>query len=74
MYCCVFIKFLQERIVAVQNSNIRDLSCWKVRGPIVLEICPTPNPTLSLPDNVDKRKTDVFIDVTVLFELLYMQI
>ncbi len=35
-YCCVFITFLQVRIAAVQNSNIRGpslkmnaLSCWK---------------------------------------------
>ncbi len=26
---------------------------------IVLEICPTPNPTLNLPDSVDKCKTDI---------------
>ncbi len=25
----------------------------------MLEICPTPNPTLNLPDSVDKRKTDI---------------
>ncbi len=36
---------------------------------IVLEICPTPNPTLNLSDSVDKCKTDI-----VLFELPYMQI
>ncbi len=35
-YCCVYIKLLQEHIVAVQNSNIWGpllkidvLSCWK---------------------------------------------
>ncbi len=26
---------------------------------ILLEICPTPNPTLNLPDSVDKCKTDI---------------
>ncbi len=25
----------------------------------MLEICPTPNPTLNLPDSVDKCKTDI---------------
>ncbi len=43
----------------------------------MLEICPTPNPTLNLPDSVDKCKTDIkthFFDATVLFELPYMQI
>ncbi len=56
-YCCVIIKLLQERIVAVQNSNIWGpllkiyvLSCW---------ICPTPNPTLNRPDSVNKCKTDM---------------
>ncbi len=53
MYCCVYTTLLQERIAAVQNSNIRGLSL-KV---IVLEICPTPNPTLNLPDSVNKCKT-----------------
>ncbi len=36
----------------------------------MLEICPTPNPTLNLPDSVNKRKTDiknVFVDETVPF-------
>ncbi len=44
---------------------------------IVLEICPTPNTTLNIPDSVEKCKTDkkiVFVDATVPFELPYMQI
>ncbi len=43
----------------------------------MLEICPTPNPTLNLPDSVDKCKTDIkkaFVDATVSFELPYMHI
>ncbi len=43
----------------------------------MLEICPTPNPTLNLPDSVNKYKTDkknLFVDATVPFQLLYMQI
>ncbi len=39
---------------------------------IMLEICPTPNPTLNLPDRVDKCKTyykNVFVEATVPFEL-----
>ncbi len=40
----------------------------------MLEICPTPNPTLNLPDSVNKCKTEnVFVDATVPFELPYMQ-
>ncbi len=40
-------------------------------------ICPTPNPTLNLPDSVNKCKTDkknVFVDATLPFQLPYMQI
>ncbi len=43
----------------------------------MLEICPTPNPTLNLPNSDDKCKTDIknaFVDATVEFELPYMQI
>ncbi len=42
---------------------------------IVLEICPTPNPTLNLTDSVNKCKTDtknLFVDATMLFVLPYM--
>ncbi len=46
--------------------------------PIVLELCPTPNPSLNLPDSVNKCKTDVktylLMHATMLYELLYMQI
>ncbi len=31
----------------------------KTNALFVLEICPTPNPTLNLPDRVDKSKTDI---------------
>ncbi len=57
-YCSVFIKLLQERIASVQNSNIQGLSL-KVNALIMLEISPTPNPSLNLPDSVDKCKTDI---------------
>ncbi len=70
--CCVFITLLQVHIVAVQNSNIRDLSI-KVNA----LSCPTPNPTLNLPDSVNKCKTDIntyFLNATVSFQLPYMQI
>ncbi len=43
----------------------------------MLEICPTPNPALSLPDSVNKFKTDiknVFVYATVSFQFPYMQI
>ncbi len=43
----------------------------------MLEICPTPNPTLNLPDSVNKCKTDIkniFFNATVSFQLPYMQI
>ncbi len=53
-YCCVFITLLQKRIAAVQNSNIRGLSL-KVNA----LSCPTPNPTLKLPDCGKKCKTDI---------------
>ncbi len=49
-YFCVFITLL----TAVQNSNIWDLSL-KVNA----LSCPTPNPTLNLPDSVNKCKTDI---------------
>ncbi len=55
-YCCVFITLLQKRIAAVQNSNVRGLSL-KVNA--LSLICPTPNPTLNLPDSVKKGKTDI---------------
>ncbi len=45
---------LQKRIAAVQNSNIRGLSL-KVNA----LSCPTPKPTLNLPDSVNKCKTDL---------------
>ncbi len=53
-FCCVFITLLQKRIAAVQNSNIRGLSL-KVNALLF----PTSNPTLNLPDSVNKRKTDI---------------
>ncbi len=62
-YIAVFITLLQKRIAAVQNSNVE----------IVLEICSTPNPTLNLPDSVNKCK-NVLVDATVSFQLPYMQI
>ncbi len=61
-YCCVFIMLLQVRIAVFL------LRCFEFKYPgtiaknecsIVLEICPTPNPTLNLPDSVDKCKTDI---------------
>ncbi len=52
--CCVFITLLQKRIAAVQNSNIRGLSL-KVNA----LSCPTPIPSLNLPDSVNKCKTDI---------------
>ncbi len=46
--------------------------------PIVLELCPTPYPTLNLPDSVDKCKNDIktylLMHATMLYELPYMQI
>ncbi len=53
-----FITLLQERIAADQNSNIQGPSL-KSECSIVLEICPTPNPTLNLPNSVDKCKTEI---------------
>ncbi len=53
-YCCVFITLLQKRIAAVQNENIPGLTL-KVNA----LSCPTPNPTLNLPDSVEKFKTDI---------------
>ncbi len=44
---------------------------------IVLEICPSTNPTLNLPNSVNKCKTDMknlFVNATVQFQLTYMQI
>ncbi len=36
---------------------------------------PTPNPTINLPDSVNKCKTkNVFVDATMLFQLPHMQI
>jgi len=74
-YRCVFIMLLQERIAAVQNSNIRGLSL-KVNA----LSCPTPNSTPNLPDSVNKCKTDIktyllmqpchFIFLICRFELL----
>ncbi len=50
----------------VQSSNIPKIppppqkNALKVNAlSIVLEICPTPNPTLNLPDTVNKCKTDI---------------
>ncbi len=40
----------------------------------MLEICPTPNPTLNLPDSVykcKKRYKNLFVDTTMLFEFPY---
>ncbi len=68
-YCCVFITLLQKRIVAVQNSNIRGLSL-KVNA----LSCPTPNPTLNLPDSVNKGKTYIKRYLLMPFQLPYMQI
>ncbi len=53
-YCCAFITSLQARIATFHNSNIRGLSL-KVKA----LSCPTPNPTLNLPDSVNKCKTDI---------------
>ncbi len=53
-YCCVFITLLQKQIAAIQNSNIRTLFL-KVNA---LSF-PRPNPTLNLPDSVNKCKTDL---------------
>ncbi len=42
---------------------------------IVLEICPTPNPTLNLPDSkqIQILYKNVFVDATVPFQLSYME-
>ncbi len=42
----------------------------------MLEICPTPNPTLNLLDSVNMHNwyKNVFVDATVPFQLPYMQI
>ncbi len=55
-YCCVFITLLYVRIAAefkYPGTVIKNVCS------IVLEICPTPNPTLNLPDSVNKCKTDI---------------
>ncbi len=42
----------------------------------MLEICPTPNTTLNIPDSVNKLQSwykNVFVDATVSFQLPYMQ-
>ncbi len=55
-YCCVFIKLLQERIAAVQNSNIQGPLKWMLYR---VGNMPNTNTTLNLPDSVDKCKTDI---------------
>ncbi len=41
----------------------------------MLEICPTPNPTLNLPDSkqIQILYKNVFVDATVPFQLSYME-
>ncbi len=53
-YCCVCITLLQKRIAAVQNSNI-----WGLSLKVNALLFPTSNPTLNLPDSVNKCKTDI---------------
>ncbi len=53
-YCCVFIALLQKRIAVVWNSNI-----WGLFLKVNALSCLTPNPTLNLPDSVNKCKTDI---------------
>ncbi len=67
-----FYRCYRNCIAAVQNSNIRGLSL-KVNA----LSCPTPNPTLNLPDSVNKCKTDIktyLLMQPVPFHLPYMQI
>ncbi len=57
-YCCFYyVATGRLRIAAVQNSNIQTVA--KILCSIVLEKCPTPNPTLNLHDSVNKYKTDI---------------
>ncbi len=74
-YCCVFITLLQKSFAAVHNSNI-----WGLSPKVNAQSCPTPNPTLNLPDSVNECKTDIktyllmqpwyFIFLICRFELL----
>ncbi len=68
MYCCVCITLLQVRIAMVHNSNIggvslkvNAVSCWKYPY--------TPNPTLNLPDSVNKCKS--YIKMYLLMQPCY---
>ncbi len=56
-YCCIFMKLLQKRNAA-GSEFIYPGSVPKNECSIVLEICPTPNPSLNIPDSVNKCKTD----------------
>ncbi len=64
---------LQKGVAAVQNSNIRGLSL-KANALSY----PTPNPTLNLPDSVNKCKTDIkkylLMQLPCRFELLYRNV
>ncbi len=53
-YCFVFITLLQVHITVLQNSNI-----WGLSQKVNALSCPTPNPTLNIPDSVNKCKTDI---------------
>ncbi len=53
-YCCVCITLFQVCTAVIHNSNIRGVSLLEI-----LEISPTQNPTLNLPDSVNKCKSDI---------------
>ncbi len=57
-YCCIFMKLLQKRNAA-SSEFIYPGSVPKNECSIVLEIYPTPNPSLNLPDSVNKCQTNL---------------
>ncbi len=60
--CDIVLCTLLHRFVAVSKRDVHWVALkhrLKVLCSIVLDICPTPNPTLNLPDSVNKCKTDV---------------
>ncbi len=70
-YCCVFKKVASGMYCSGSEFKYSG-TIAKNECSIMLEICPTPNPTLNLHDRVDKCKTyykNVFVEATVPFEL-----
>ncbi len=56
-YCCFYYVAIETYCAGLEFKYPGSVA--KSQCSIVLEICPTPNPTLNLPDSVNKCKTDI---------------